>query len=154
MYGYLSNELYHHGVKGMKWGVRNYQNPDGSLTAEGRRRYGFDENSSFKNTKIDLSKHYKYLTKTRTKDFYNDMKMVKKETKGLKNVIREQKNIRENYQKSAESIDKALRQKYGDEAVTKYYNKDLAKKMVGAAVSASAALTLATVAGAIASFKK
>lgn len=32
--------LAHHGIKGMRWGVRNYQNPDGSLTEEGRRRYG------------------------------------------------------------------------------------------------------------------
>ena len=30
----------HHGIKGMKWGVRRYQNPDGSLTSEGRIRYG------------------------------------------------------------------------------------------------------------------
>lgn len=30
--------LMHYGVKGMKWGVRRYQNPDGTLTAEGRRR--------------------------------------------------------------------------------------------------------------------
>lgn len=34
-----ASELYHHGIKGMKWGVRRYQNPDGSLTDEGRRRY-------------------------------------------------------------------------------------------------------------------
>ena len=32
------NELYHHGVKGMKWGVRRYQNPDGSLTSAGKNR--------------------------------------------------------------------------------------------------------------------
>lgn len=32
--------LEHHGIKGMKWGVRRYQNPDGSLTAAGKKRYG------------------------------------------------------------------------------------------------------------------
>lgn len=35
-----NNELYHHGVKGQRWGVRRYQNEDGSLTEEGKRRYG------------------------------------------------------------------------------------------------------------------
>ena len=32
-------ELYHDGIKGMKWGIRRYQNYDGTLTEEGRRRY-------------------------------------------------------------------------------------------------------------------
>ena len=40
--GYLA----HHGVKGQKWGVRRYQNDDGSLTEEGKRRYG--NQSSYK----------------------------------------------------------------------------------------------------------
>lgn len=31
------NELYHHGVKGQKWGVRRYQNADGTLTSEGKQ---------------------------------------------------------------------------------------------------------------------
>lgn len=32
-------ELYHHGIKGQKWGVRRYQNPDGSYTEAGMKRY-------------------------------------------------------------------------------------------------------------------
>ena len=31
-------ELYHYGIKGMRWGIRRYQNPDGSLTPAGRKR--------------------------------------------------------------------------------------------------------------------
>lgn len=34
------NELYHWGIKGQKWGVRRYRNEDGSLTPDGKKRYG------------------------------------------------------------------------------------------------------------------
>ena len=43
-YGYFyrqpyPNELYHYGILGQHWGVRRYQNEDGSLTSEGKKRY-------------------------------------------------------------------------------------------------------------------
>lgn len=33
-----NTEIYHHGVKGQRWGVRRYQNQDGSLTPKGREK--------------------------------------------------------------------------------------------------------------------
>ena len=48
----MNNKLQHHGVKGQKWGVRRYQNKDGSLTPEGRKRYS----DSIADTKVYTKK--------------------------------------------------------------------------------------------------
>lgn len=53
-----TDELYHHGIKGQKWGIRRFQNPDGSLTAEGKKRYAAERwNESFTSDDIDESPH-------------------------------------------------------------------------------------------------
>lgn len=50
----MSEHLAHYGVKGQKWGIRRFQNPDGTLTEEGKKRYG-----------KDIADKYEQIRKTR-----------------------------------------------------------------------------------------
>lgn len=71
------NELYHYGKKGQKWGVRRYQNADGTLTEAGKKRYGrdarekgyrdYDENEKIKGTE-DAGSYYKNSKKKGRED--------------------------------------------------------------------------------------
>lgn len=67
------NSLQHWGIKGMKWGVRRYQNDDGTLTAAGKARYNddgsrkdprtmTDEELKTANARLNAEQNYRNLT--------------------------------------------------------------------------------------------
>ena len=58
--------LQHHGIKGQRWGVRRYQNPDGSLTAAGKDRYLKQVSKSVFETAKDSSKKRQNLSESST----------------------------------------------------------------------------------------
>lgn len=65
----MVNYIKHYGIKGMKWGVRRYQNKDGSLTPEGRKRYSETNFSKLLNQKYDFADKKEYHYK---KQLYED----------------------------------------------------------------------------------
>lgn len=101
----------HHGIQGQKWGVRRFQNPDGSLTDEGRRRLGYDDNRVFK----DEWKQDRVIAKgTKTTrvmkvnsdnyEYYEDPKLVKKyRDMALKDLDEKEKKYQDKYMSVIES---------------------------------------------------
>lgn len=60
-----SNELYHHGIKNQKWGVRRFQNPDGTLTEAGKQRYAYTGRGT-RNLYKDAKKQHRENERTYT----------------------------------------------------------------------------------------
>lgn len=74
----------HHGILGQKWGVRRYQNPDGTLTAEGRARLGkkYEDDSLNRAFDAALFKYYSDPKMADTKEIaeHNAKQAVKAES--------------------------------------------------------------------------
>lgn len=62
-----SDYLAHHGIKNQKWGQRRFQNYDGSLTSEGRKRYGVGESNLSRRERKQAEKAKAKAAKTRAK---------------------------------------------------------------------------------------
>lgn len=84
-----SNELYHHGIKGQRWGVRRYQNEDGSLTAAGNKRYARDaREQGYNKYDTESRTYYRTSKKNGRSDLNSDAnRYVKEDVERTKKVV-------------------------------------------------------------------
>ena len=101
---YYKNYLFHHGVKGQKWGVRRYQNKDGSLKPAGKSRYQNEDGSlTSEGKKREQERNFKEAQKTqrrgyrssydRMEDYQKSSKIVQERSKELINLAEKAKQL-------------------------------------------------------------
>lgn len=151
MYYKKGTYLMHYGVLGQKWGTRRYQNPDGSLTPEGREHYGLGytngeaQKYSGKHAKLKYmaeSKWEKNKLSGRIRDEYrsNNIKNMLGDIGG-KQWRRNNIDINNEYKAGKKAIDDYLVAKYGSKTA-----KDVKRnQIIGRAVAGTILAGLATV---------
>ena len=145
------NELYHFGIKGQKWGVRRYQNKDGTLTDAGAKRYardareqGYDRYDSQSGTyyktskkngrsdlKVDTNRYTKEDTE-RTKRLVDSTRQMNENLKNANQNSINQANRRnkKNRMDLSSMTDQELRQQINREVLERQYNDVFNEKKV------------------------
>lgn len=134
-----NNELYHYGILGMRWGVRRYQNRDGTLTSAGKKRAAKlrseyekltgNESSNRPKTVRDMSDNELRARTARLnleKDYYNAQKGYYDAQKNLSEVKPKHVSAGKRFMKSiGPTIGKTLWNDVGKNVVTKMVEKKL-----------------------------
>lgn len=109
------DELYHHGIKGMKWGVRRFQKRDGSLTPLGKKRVKSEDHVRAQSLK---KKKLSEMSNAELRELNNRMQL-ESQYKNLKrqNVSAGQKFIKDVMYESSKNIASEYTKKYAKEGI-------------------------------------
>jgi hypothetical protein len=109
----------HHGVLGMKWGVRRYRSKNGSLTNSGKRRYGTKNNRT--------KRQYKHLLNDLNEEITTAKKKQKrakaKPAKVSKEYINEANRDVSKYSKELKTVEREASRHYDVKATPKQYSR-------------------------------
>lgn len=120
--------LAHYGVKGQKWGIRRYQNKDGSLTSKGQARYDRDKRENAakkKENRIDLSEP------DPKRWVREDLERSKKTVDAADNLVKEMRKLEQNTTTKpvskrmdlSQMSDKEMRERINRELLERQYNQ-------------------------------
>lgn len=150
-----SNELYHYGIPGMKWGIRRYENSDGSLTSAGKQRYSKGkrkltdkQKKTIRNVAIGVGAAagvaglgylgYRYLQPTYLKELKKEAKAAKKAAKAAGSVSEYGKKINPTMKKYYN--DEILKISKNSNAVSPYKKSGMSFKTAKGSISKPLAL--------------
>lgn len=154
-----NNYLYHHGIKGQHWGVRRFQNEDGSLTDAGRKRYYSSDvdgaNKNLSNAKADYKKavgnYYKttggmIYNQKATKDLTDSAKKLNWAKEDLKDEkVKTKLNAETKVSKRRTALEEEYKKKgmTDEEAAVAAYKREKTEKILAATLGVTVAAAAA-----------